>query len=782
MGHRSTPTQPPERTVVWLTRLAFALSAALVLARATMLETLRNPLDVFPGNDLDPRGPGAATGVVLDLLGCLPALLVLLRRSFDPTYRLRFTWSLLPLAGLALWTVSSVLWSGDRFAAAVAGFHWLAGSVLLWSTAQLVRDWKHLRLVAAVGFGLLLVQLGHGFYYRFVEHPDALEQWASKKDEILRQRGWEPGSYTAQQFEKRMTAGEIMGFTASENSYGAIVVMLTFVAAGVMLQRVSDRDQPAWAAVVGAAIALSVVMILLLRSRTADVTPVLGAGALVGVWMLRGWLPRHARPGYTLGVAAVLLAIAAVVGHGLYHGTLPSDSLAFRWRYWVASAKLFARHPLVGVGWENFGPHYLSVRLPVAAEEIKDPHDFIVRFATELGVVGLALLVAWMLSLWWDLTTRPTPAGDAATGIDAGKIDAAVVAPPTPRTIGPGSGPGTAESPTSASAALRTIIGIAVGGMILNVLATVDWGQSLPYVSLELMKRVGMLCLFVVGASAVALRSMDRQELDDRPAPWVLCGVLVGTGLFLVHNLVDFSLFEPGPMFLFMFLTGAALGIRMPSLVAAGLRRAQSSRGSPRAARAALVAGTLAWLATAFVFAAPVVIAEQSAAEGDAALGARQVDRAAEGFERALSAVPYNADYAFRAARALLYADDPRRRVDKIFPLLDRAVALDPNRAEYWLARANAEGLRPTPDAARLRAGYDAALRLDPNSVQVRLDYAALLRRVGDTAGARQQYAEALRYNDLLSPDEPKRLPPEKVAEVRKAIADLSGPAGGGAS
>src|SRR3954451_18342675 len=196
MGYRSTPTQPPERTVVWLTRLAFALSAALVLARATMLETLRNPLDVFPGFDPDPRGPGAGTGVVLDLLGCVPALLVLLRRSLDPTYRLRFTWSLLPLAGLAFWTVASVLWSGDRFAAAVSGFHWLAGSVLLWSTAQLVRDWNHLRLVAAVAFGLLLVQLGNGFYYRLVEHPVALEQCASKKDEILRQRGWEPGSFT----------------------------------------------------------------------------------------------------------------------------------------------------------------------------------------------------------------------------------------------------------------------------------------------------------------------------------------------------------------------------------------------------------------------------------------------------------------------------------------------------------------------------------------------------------------------------------------------------------
>jgi O-antigen ligase len=761
MGHRSTPTRPPERAAVWLTRLAFGISAALVLARATMLETLRNPLDVFPGQDADPRGPGAATGVVLDLVGCLPALLVLLRRAFDTRYPLRFTWSLLPLAGLACWTVASVAWSGDRFAAAVSGFHWLAASVLLWSTAQLVRDWKHLRLVAAIAFGLLLVQLGQGFYYRLVEHPEAVAQWAAKKEEILRQRGWEPGSFTAQQFEKRIASGEIMGFTASENSYGAVVVMLTFVAAGVLIQRMSDRGAPGWAAAVGIAIALSVVMILLLRSRTADLTPVIGAAALTSVWLLRGWLGRNARLAYALGVGVVLLAIAAVVGHGLYHGTLPTDSLAFRWRYWVASAKLFARHPLLGVGWENFGPHYLSVRLPVAAEEIKDPHDFIVRFATELGVVGLVLLVAWMLTLWWDLTTRTAPGGDAADQ-EPGAIDGASPLPPL-RRIGPGATP-----PTSAAAALRTIVGIGAGGMVLNVLATIDWGQSTAYVTFELMKRVGMLCLFIVGTSVAALHSMERQELDDRPAPWALVGMLVGAGLFLVHNLVDFSLFEPGPMFLFMFLTGAALGIRMPSVIAAG-----GSPRAPRVARFVLVAAVIAWLATAVAFAAPVVIAEQAAAEGDAALGARQFDRSSEAFDRALSAVPYDADYAFRAARALLFAEDPRRRAEKIFPLLDRAIATDPDRADYWLARANAEGLRPVPDLARLRAGYDAALRLDPNNVQVRLDYATMLRRLGDAAGARGQYAEALRYDDLLSPDEPKRLPPEKVAEVRNAIADL---------
>jgi O-antigen ligase len=730
------------------------LAAAVVVARATMLETLRNPLDVYPGSDAVPRGPGAGTGVVLDVVACFPGLLVLARRVLDPRFVLRRAWSFLPLAGLAVLIVASTTWSGDRFAAAVSGFHWLAASVLLWSAAQLVRDWAHLRLVAAVAFGLLLVQIGQGLYYRYVEFPELRAQWEKNKAEILRQRGWEPGSFHALQFEKRLVSGEIMGFNSSENSFGAVVVLLATLAAGVMIQRVVDDDGPAWAAVAGAGAALGILVICHLRSRTAYATPVIGAAALAAVWVLRRWLGRHARLGYACGVALVVLALAAVVGHGLYHGTLPSDSLAFRWRYWTASARLFTQHPLAGVGWDNFGPHYLAVRLPVAAEEIKDPHNFVVRFATELGGVGLLLLVAWMLSLWWELSRAVTPVADEHD-------TAAQPALPPLRRIGPGARP-------DPSPALAMAVAVGVVAMVINVLASIDWSQSVAFVSLELMRRVGFLCLFLVGSAAVAVRSAQSQDLDDRRAPWVLYALMVGLGLFLVHNLVDFSLFEPGPMTLFMFLCGAALGVRLDD-------PATASAGRPRVATGMLIGLCIAWVVVAGTFVAPLVMAEQAAAEGDEALRLRSAARAADDYARALDAVPYNADYAFRAGRALLFAPDARPHADRAVAMLDRAAALDPDRAEYWLARANAESLRPNPDAAQIRGGYERALGLDPNSVQVRLEYAALLRRLGDPAGARGQYQAALRYNDLLSPDEPKRLSAEKVEQVRKAIAELGG-------
>ena len=40
---------------------------------------------------------------------------------------------------------------------------------------------------------------------------------------------------------------------------------------------------------------------------------------------------------------------------------------------------LFARIPILGVGYGNFSYGYLAYRLPAAAEEIRIPHNMLVR-------------------------------------------------------------------------------------------------------------------------------------------------------------------------------------------------------------------------------------------------------------------------------------------------------------------------------------------------------------------------------------------------------------------
>src|SRR5439155_1255012 len=80
-------------SVIRLTRWAFFRCLALVIARACMLEFCRDPFPAAPGGEPVPRGPGAATSLILDLCCGIPAILILIRRVVDRTYRLQLAWA-----------------------------------------------------------------------------------------------------------------------------------------------------------------------------------------------------------------------------------------------------------------------------------------------------------------------------------------------------------------------------------------------------------------------------------------------------------------------------------------------------------------------------------------------------------------------------------------------------------------------------------------------------------------------------------------------------------------
>jgi hypothetical protein len=83
-----------QRGWAWFTRAAFGLAVAIVLARVTMLETLREALEVHAGAAPAPRGPGRARRSCSTCSrGCPPCSRSLARAAVDPTFRLHATWS-----------------------------------------------------------------------------------------------------------------------------------------------------------------------------------------------------------------------------------------------------------------------------------------------------------------------------------------------------------------------------------------------------------------------------------------------------------------------------------------------------------------------------------------------------------------------------------------------------------------------------------------------------------------------------------------------------------------
>jgi O-antigen ligase/tetratricopeptide (TPR) repeat protein len=739
MAHTKVKTvsvSPGAPAVDWLARLthlAFLLTIILVCARAGMSEELRDPFDPRPGVEAPPRMPGPATSLFLDLLCCVPALMVLARRVFDRNYVIRWSWSHVFMGVLALWMALSVAWAGDRFAAMVGAANFIAALVVVWSASQLVRSWGRMRLVAAAVFGLFLVYIAAGLEYRFLDLPQFRKDWQEHRKERLGDQGLEEGTFAARQFELKVLGGDRGCFSDSPNTYAAALILMAIVAAGVVAQRRSNRDRIGWVIAVAVALLPAVVVIYHTHSRTALASALLGAVLLGVLRLLSGRLAARATLVYCLSVALFFLGAAAIVGHGLARNSLIDRSLTFRWYYWTGAARLVASHPVAGVGWGNFGQRYLQVRLPAATEEVKDPHNFIVRFFAELGVVGGSLLVAWMLFLWWELTRPVLPA------------------------------PGPMGPTAAKQRGTRLLAAVAACAVLLNVAISIDWGANGAWVFLQICRRLVGGAVLLAGLAAACLESLAEEKLDERACPWVLYGVLVGLGMFLLHSLIDFALFETGALFIFALLLGGALGLRQASM--AGRKRRTG------VVIGVFIAATVLWLIVAGALWGRTAAAESAAAEAQDAIRSRHFNEAFAGYDRAWTEQPLNADYAFHAAEALVYQRAPRSYVHG---MLETAIQANPYAVKYRLFQAGYELEQPAPDAAIIRHAYERVLRLDPRNVGACIAYADALAKLGDKPEAARQYRHALAVDDELPPDEPKRLPKTRREEVEHKIAELN--------
>jgi hypothetical protein len=348
------PIDPPDEEVSPFTRaldrLALLIALAIVIVRCTMPEAIRDPMTILPGSESIPRGSGATAGLVLSLLSFLPAMLVLLRRWIDRSPLSR-SWAACGLILLALWAQASTLWAADQFLAALAALNCLAAMKQMWSVAQVARRPNNQRLIAGVAIGLLLVFIVQALFYHYREFPAVQEMIAQQQDQILRQRGMSPDSFVAKQFLRKVASGEASGFSASPNTFAALIVLAMVLTAGVGLQRLRSKMQMGWAVLAAVALAGGPVVIGWTHSRTAVATALLAAMAFVLFGLFHRWLARWRAALFGVGAAGLVGIVAVGIRHGFATGTLWQDSLTFRWRYWVGAFRVLADHPWRGVVW-----------------------------------------------------------------------------------------------------------------------------------------------------------------------------------------------------------------------------------------------------------------------------------------------------------------------------------------------------------------------------------------------------------------------------------------------
>jgi O-antigen ligase/Flp pilus assembly protein TadD len=177
----------------------------------------------------------------------------------------------------------------------------------------------------------------------------------------------------------------------------------TFVLAGPALGRLR------WA--VAALGAESAVLMVIVATRGSVIGVVAGLFVIGAFWLRRTGATRRALSRLALAGAALIVALTVVVFATPLGGRLfalaDSPEVSGRILIYTAAVRIFADHPILGAGFENFAVVYPQYE---EAEGLKNnrtqtsAHSWLLHTAATTGIVGLAtlaaLLVAFALHAW----------------------------------------------------------------------------------------------------------------------------------------------------------------------------------------------------------------------------------------------------------------------------------------------------------------------------------------------------------------------------------------------
>jgi len=376
----------------------------------------------------------------------------------------------------------------------------------------------------------------------FVSNQMTIEQYQQDPQIFLEPLGIEPGSFQQFLFEHRLYSRGVRGFFTTRNSAGSFALMAFFAAVALFLDkfriRKLDPSVTMYLAATGGIAAFILLSLILTRSKGAIIGLLFAGAALLILLRFGNWFRMHRK---AVLVSVLLLCIAcggAIAWYGSSHGRLPGGgSMLVRWQYWHASAKMYADHPLTGVGPGNFGHFYPQYKPASALESVADPHNFPLSILTQYGPLGLVGFLAMILIPLWksfspNITGQPVIAG---------------VKQPVFRTI---------------ATALLVVVSAALL-FLRPILSASSPAQTLDVaiyliVTLYIAPTAVFVIAFILLAGPLRKKQNTNRETQDKTTTAVLvCAVLS----VVVHNLTDFAIFEPAVFMTFWTLIACLVAL-----------------------------------------------------------------------------------------------------------------------------------------------------------------------------------------------------------------------------
>jgi len=428
--------------------------------------------------------------------------------------------------GLCLFTVAAGLagFFAANKRAAITGYVTLLAPVLMAIVLVQILDSPgkvRLVLTTVVALGVVCVyQCAEQFFYT---NQMMIEQYQESPEMVLEPLGIEAGTFTHMLFEHRLLSRGVHGFFTTSNSAGSFALLTLFGAIvlfiGEFARRRLDESAAARLFACGVAAALIVFGLLITGSKGAIAAAIISM-VMFFAYVHRGrWIRAH-RAGVLITCVLFMLVVGCLaVVYGSAHGRLPGgNSMLVRWQYWRASAQMIADHPATGVGPGNFVYFYPRYKPASALETVADPHNLGLSMLTQYGPLGLVGFLVLVLAPLSSVMFSP-----AARGLEQERQRQRRFWPPA------------------------LVLLILISAVLLIVRPTFI---KMPALAPPGERGAAALMLYLMPVAAFVLgfllATAGTVSSETGGVNMALAALVCGLLGVLIHNLVDFAIFESG--------------------------------------------------------------------------------------------------------------------------------------------------------------------------------------------------------------------------------------------
>jgi len=428
--------------------------------------------------------------------------------------------------GLLIFSTAAIIgvFSAAYKRAAITNYVTLLAPILMAVLlVQILDSHVKIKLLLAVIAALGVVSAYQCAEQFFVSNQMTIEQYEQNRQAVLGPLGIQPGTFKHFLFEHRLYTRGVRGFFTTSNSAGSFALLASFAAVGLFVDKLKNRKYgvhgPLRFVSCGIAVAIVIFGFAIARSKGAIAASLVMVSMFVAYLIFGNWLKKHKKIIFIVCLLLFLIVGCAVVRYGITHGRLPGgNSMLVRWQYWDGAAKMFADYPVTGVGGGNFGTFYTHYKAASALETVVDPHNFILSMLTQYGPLGLiGFLAVVSVPLWRAVFRRPVL--------------------PSSKTK--------QQEPSFTKAIIPFVIIISAALLLIRPVLS-----PIPQVSTFEEKYAAMIVLYVFPVVVFILGFLlltgalisNKTAYAKIAAAGLFCACL---GL-LIHNLIDFAVFEPG--------------------------------------------------------------------------------------------------------------------------------------------------------------------------------------------------------------------------------------------